>query len=510
MSKTNNGQAWLVPVFIALIGGFMSILDSSIINVAIPSMMHVFNVSTSEIEWVVTIYMLAMGVVIPFSGWAGDRFGYKRLYIAALGMFTLGSFLCTVSWSVQTLIASRVIQALGGGLLMPVMMTMVKKLVPGEKFGSAMGIVGIALLLAPALGPTIGGYLVEYVGWRWIFTINLPIGVIGILLAVFFLPLLPNEETVRLDVGGAVTSAMMLFSLLLALSEGSGWGWTSEPIVLLFYTSAVSLSLFVIIELTVKNPLLNLRMFKNISFTMANVMSAISTIGLFSGVFYIPLFLQNIKGLGALDTGLLMLPGALVSGLMMPVCGKLYDWIGPKIMSVIGIFFLAYTTYLFHDITVSTSNGTIIFLLILRGLAMPFTAVPAQAAALDVVAPEDVGGASSITNIVSRVSGSFGIAALTGILTGRTAFYTAVTSWSISPSSLGAAQLMQKFSYALGGAQAAMSQTKTIGFSVLSGLIEENAFVRGIDDIFLITTVIVIIGIIPAVFLRSGKKKNTI
>lgn len=508
MSNSNNTQNWLAPVFIALIGGFMSILDSSIINVAIPSMMHVFNVSTTEIEWVVTIYMLVMGVVIPFTGWAGERFGYKQLYLVALVLFTLGSFLCAVSWSIQTLIASRVIQAVGGGILMPAMMTMVKKLVPEEKFGSAMGIVGIALLLAPALGPTIGGYLVEYVGWRWIFTINIPLGIIGVLLAVFFMPAFPKEKSDKLDIAGAVTSALMLFSLLLALSEGSSWGWTSEPIVLLLYLFAVSLILFIIIELTVKKPLLNLRMFKNVSFTMANVMMAISTVGLFSGIFYVPLFLQNIKGLGALDTGILMLPGALVSGLMMPVCGKLYDWIGPKVMSIFGVIFLAVTTFLLHSITVDTSNGTIIFWLVLRGLSMPFTAVPAQAAALDVVAPKDVGGASSISNIISRVSGSFGIAVLTGVLTSRTAFYTATTSWGISSTSLGVSQLMQKFSYALGSAQAAAGQAKALGLNVLSGLIQEDAFVRSLDDVFLIATAVVIVGIIPAVFLKRGKTES--
>jgi EmrB/QacA subfamily drug resistance transporter len=506
MSKSNNTQSWLVPVFITLIGGFMSVLDSSIINVAIPSMMHVFNVSTSQIDLVVTIYMLVLGVVIPFSGWAGDRFGYKQLYTAALGMFTLGSFLCAISWSFQTLIVARVIQAIGGGVLMPVMMTMVKKVVPKKNFGSAMGLVGIAMLIAPALGPTIGGYLVEYVGWRWIFTINLPIGVIGVLLAVFFLPAFPKKETDRLDIGGAVTSVLMLFSILMALSEGSTWGWSSEPIVLLFYLFAVSLVLFIIIELTVKNPLLNLRIFKNITFTMANVMSAISNIGLYTGIFYIPLFLQNIKGMGALDIGLLMLPGALLSGLMMPVCGKLYDLIGPRIMSIIGIFFLALTTFLFHNITIDTTNGTILFWLILRGIALPFTAVPAQTAALDVVPSEEASGASSLINIVSRVASSFGITILTVVLTSQTAFYTATTSWGISSSGQGISQLMQKFSSALGSAQVTLSQAKSLGLSVLSGLVQENAFVRSIDDLFLITTAVVIIGIIPAVFLKRGEK----
>ena len=497
MVQSKSTQNWLVPVFITFIGGFMSVLDSSIINVAIPGMMQSFNVSANEMDLVVTIYMLVLGVVIPFNGWLGNRYGYKQLYITALVLFTLGSTLCAISWSVPALIISRIIQALGGGVLMPVMMTMIKKLVPKGSFGTAMGLVGIAMLLAPALGPTLGGYLVEYVGWRWIFTINLPIGALGVLIAIFSLPEFPKETAEMLDVGGAVTSVLMLFSLLLALSEGASWGWKSEPIVLLFYLFAVSLVLFIIIELTVKKPLLNLRIFKNITFTMANALSAISTVGLFSALFYIPLFLQNIRGLGALETGILMLPGALVTGLMMPVSGKLYDKIGPKIMSILGIIFLTITTFLLHNITVDTSNGTIIFWLVLRGITMPFTTVPAQAAALDVVAVEDASDAASITNIVTKISSSFAIAVLTVVLTGRTAFYAATASWGISSSSMGASQIM------------AAGQSKGFGLSAISGLIQQNAFVRSIDDIFLITTIIALIGFIPALFINSEKKASS-
>ena len=503
MDDTKNRQGWVVPIMVALIGGFMSILDSSIVNVAISTMMHVFNSTTSQIEWVVTVYMLALGVVIPFSGWAGEKFGYKQLYIAALIIFTIGSFLCTVSWSVNTLIAARVVQALGGGMLMPAMMTMVKKIVPEGNFGTAMGIVGVALLIAPALGPTIGGYLVEYVGWRWIFTINIPIGIIGIILCIFFLPHFDRKETDRLDVGGAITSAIMLFSLLLALSKGSEWGWTSEPIVMLLYLSCVCFILFLFIELTTSNPLLELRMFKHRNFAMANITSLITTIGLFSGVFFVPLFLQNIKGMGALETGLIMLPGALISGLLMPISGKLYDSFGPKPLAIFGIISLAATTYLLHGIDINTSTGTVIFWMMLRGVGMAFAAVSAQAASLDAATTEEVGRASAISNIVQRVAGSLGIAALTTILTNRVSFHMAMISDHISTSSFGAASLMQKFSHYLGGGMAASAQARAVGLSSLKGLIQETAYIKGIDDIFMVASVLTIFGLIPALFLKK-------
>lgn len=480
MPKTKNEQKWVLPILIALIGGFMSILDSSIVNVAISKMMEVYNTSASHIEWVVTVYMLALGVVIPFSGWAGDKFGYKKLYIFALSMFTFGSFLCTISWSVNTLIVSRVIQALGGGLLMPTMMTMVKKIVPKSSFGTAMGVVGVALLIAPALGPTIGGYLVEYADWKWIFTINIPIGIIGIILSVLFLPKFEKIKVEKLDIGGAVTAVVMLFSLLLSLSKGSDWGWTSGKTILLLLTSIVAFAVFLIFELKLKNPLLNLRVFKNRNFTAANITTFITTVGLFSGIFFVPLFLQNIKGLGALDTGLIMLPGALVSGLLMPVIGKLYDRTGPKPLAVFGIITLSYTTYLLHGIDLTTSNSKIVYWMILRGVSMAFAAVSAQAASLDSVTNAEVGDATAISNIVSRVSGSLGIAALTSILTSRVTHH--------------AVQIT-----AAAGKNAASQAAQ----------IKALSFVKGLDDIFLVASVLTLVGLVPALFMRkTGKERK--
>ena len=482
MTKAKNEQRWVVPILIALIGAFMSILDSSIVNVAISTMMHVFNATAGQIEWVVTVYLLALGIVIPFSGWAGYKFGQKQLYIFALIMFTIGSALCTLSWSVDTLIISRIIQALGGGLLMPSMMTMVKKIVPEGKFGTAMGIVGVALLIAPALGPTIGGYLVEYVGWKWIFTINIPIGIIGVVLAFFFLPVFEKAKVEKLDAGGAATVAVMLFCLLLALSKGGDWGWSSIPIVLLLIVSLVSFCLFLYFELNLKAPLLNLRIFKHRNFTFANITTFVTTVGLFSGIFFIPLYLQNVKGLGALDTGLLMLPGALASGLLMPVVGKLYDRTGPKPLAIFGIISLAVTTFLLHNIDVNTSNTTVAYWMILRGISMSFAAVSAQAASLDSVSKLEVGGASAISNTISRVSGSLGIAALTTILTSRISYH----------------------------AKAISTQLISAGtdISLQSHQIQTSAFVKGLDDIFLIASVLTIFGLIPALFLKKMKTES--
>ena len=491
---------WLVPVLVALIGAFMAILDTSIVNVAIPTMMSVFGVDTASVQWVATAYLLALGVVVPFSGWLGDRLGFKNLYILSMAVFVVGSLMCAVSWSLQILIVARVIQALGGGMIMPTTMAMVYRLVPRDRIGRAMGIFGIALLVAPALGPTLGGYLVEYVDWRWIFTINLPIGVIGILLSWSFLPEFSSAHPGRLDISGSVTSAVALFSLLLALSKGSDWGWGAEPTVMLFFISFVAFVLFIYVELTSENPLLELRVFKYPTFTWANLLIVVSTVGMYAGLFYLPLFLQNIRGLGALETGLLLMPGALVSGMMMPVIGRLYDKVGPRPLVIIGISLLALTTYFFHFLSVETATSTVIVWVMLRGVVMPLANMPAQTAALADIPDALVGRASAVTNIIGRVSGSFGIAVLTSILTTRQAVHRADISWSLTGSNPTLTATLAKLGAAFGGG----SRGRGGAVAYVGGLVTQNSYVNAIDDVFLITAAFTIIALIPAFFLKRG------
>ncbi|WP_455381998.1 DHA2 family efflux MFS transporter permease subunit [Salinispira pacifica] len=507
INADNGGRRsthWLAPVLVALIGAFMAILDTSIVNVAIPTMMNVFGVDTVAVQWVATAYLLALGVVVPFSGWLGDRLGFKNLYILSMAVFVLGSLLCAAAPSLEFLIAARIVQAVGGGMIMPTTMAMVYRLVPRDRIGRAMGIFGIALLVAPALGPTLGGYLVEYVDWRWIFTINLPVGVVGILLSWSFLPDFSTTHPGRLDIGGSLTSSVALFSLLLALSKGADWGWGAEPTVLLLFTSAVSFVLFIYIELTAERPLLELRVFKYPSFMWANLLIVVSTVGMYAGLFYLPLFLQNIRGLGALETGLLLMPGALVSGMMMPIIGRLFDKIGPRPLVVTGVLLLAVTTYLFHNLSVVTATSTVVVWVMMRGVVMPLANMPAQTAALADIPDALVGRASAVTNIIGRVSGSFGIAVLTSILSTRQAIHRAGITWSIDSTSPEVSGTVAQISAALGGG------TRGQGGAVayLNGMVLQNSYVNAIDDVFLITAVFTLLALIPAFFLKRGSGSN--
>jgi EmrB/QacA subfamily drug resistance transporter len=493
---------WVVPVLVALIGAFMSILDSSIVNVAISKIMTIFNATPESVEWVVTIYMLSLGVVMPLSAWLGDKLGLKRLYILSMVVFVAGSLLCSISWSLNSLIIARIIQAMGGGMIMPTMMSMVFRSVPANRVGGGMAFIGVALMVAPAIGPTLGGYLVEFVDWRWIFTINLPIGMIGIILAIFLLPEFPGAEVGKLDWSGFITSAIGLFCLLLALTKGNDWGWTSERIVLLFYISIISLALFIYLELTEESPLLDLRVFKYAAFTLSNLIVAITTIGLYAGIFYIPLFLQSVRGFGALEAGLVMMPGALISAAVMPVAGFLYDRIGPKVPLFIGITLLSLTTYLLHNLNLQTATATIVLWVIMRGMATSLANMPAQTLAGGGVPLELVGRASAITNINSRVSSSFGIAVFTSFLTKREIIVGSHMSSYIAPGNQALMEFLQKSGHLLSGSK------NILGLVYLKQIVAVQAFVKGIDDIFLIISLITLVALIPVLLIKSEYVKR--
>ena len=490
----------MAPTLVALIGAFMSILDSSIVNVAVPTIMNVFNAGPSDVQWVSTIYLLAMGVVVPLSGWLGDKFGFKRLYMASLALFVLGSLICGLSWDLNSLIVARVFQAMGGGMIMPTMMAMIYRIVPRDKIGGGMAIFGLSLMVGPAIGPTLGGYLVEYVNWRWIFTINLPIGVVGILLAWFVLPDFKSKHPGKLDLGGAFSSAVTLFCILLALSKGHEWGWTDERIVLLFTVSFFALVLFIYIELTAKNPLLELRIFKYRSFMVSNLLVVVTTVGMYAGMFYLPLFLQSVRGLGAMQTGLLLMPSALASGLMMPITGKLYDKIGPRPLVVFGVLMLAVLTFQFHNLNLMTATTTIVLWATLRGMVMAFANMPAQTAALADVPTDLVGRAAAISNIIRNVAGSFGLAALTSLLTSRQSMHGARLAWTLVPGNPVVATTVSRIGHAFGGG--ARGRSAALGY--LQGLVSRTSFVNGIDDVFVAAAAFTLVALIPAFFLKRG------
>lgn len=490
---------------VTIIGGFMSILDTSIVNIAVPKMMAVFAVDTDKAQWILTAYMLTMGVLQPITGYFCDAFGMRRMYLFSLMVFTAGSALCGAAWSNDTMIAFRMLQAIGGGMIIPVTMSMVFFLFTPKERNMAMGIWGISAMVAPAIGPTLSGYLVEYWDWRLIFTINIPVGIIGYIAAALVLRETPIRRGGRFDYGGLITSSLGLFCLLLALSEGVDEGWTSAYILSLFYAAIASLILFVAIELNHESPILDLRLFKNWNFTFSTIVVFIGTTGLFGGIFLIPLFMENLRGLTAMQTGMLMFPAAMTSGLMMPIAAKLSDRFGAKPVVVIGIALLALGTFPFTYLDMDTSSESILMIMVIRGLGLGLFMMPVSVLGMNTVPLALVSRASAMNNAIRQISGSLGIAMLTTILQNRQIFHLAQIAENINQASAPARKMIdygeKLFTHA--GSTAGAAHIKAL--ALINGLAQKQSFVFSFDDAFFVLALVCAAGVIPAILLKQVK-----
>ncbi|MDF9409702.1 DHA2 family efflux MFS transporter permease subunit [Pelotomaculum isophthalicicum JI] len=500
---SQNDSFWL-PLLVVVLGAFAAILNNSSINVALPKMMSIFGVSAEDAEWILTAYMLTSGVVIPVTGYLGDRLGTKRVYLICTAIFILGSVLCSLAWNNSSMVAARVIQGIGGGAIMPVSMAIVYRIVPREKIGLALGVWGMAAVCGPAIGPTLGGYIVDHLNWRFLFTMNIPIGVTGLFLAYILLPEGLLRQNLKFDLLGFITSTLGCFTLLLALSEGTKEGWSSYYIVALLTFSFYALLLFVIVELNHDQPMLDLRLFKNGVFSISVFAGSLITIGLYGGVFLIPLFTQDLLFLTPYETGLILMPAAIVTALMMPISGFLFDRFGPKVLAVAGLTLTAWGTLEFHNLSLNTSNYSIMLLAAVRSLGMGLAMMPITTAGMNTVPVNQVGRASALSNVTRQVAGSFGIAILTAVMQNRQVFHYAGLADGMSINSNTVSLLSQLKGYLT---YAGVADAGGAAMAVLEGLVAEESLVRAIDDTFIVAALFIFIAIPLAFLLKKPAKK---
>lgn len=505
--EANDQIDWL-SMSILIIGAFMSILDSSIVNVAIPKMMSVFSADTSSIQWVLTGYMLVLGVVVPVTGYLGDKFGYKKMFLIALAIFTFGSALCGFAWNIGTMVAFRVVQGIGGGMIMPLTMSMVYRVVPRHKIGIALGVWGIAAMAAPALGPTLGGYIVDYLNWRLIFTINIPIGIMAVILGSIYLRETEQNRQLKFDFVGFIFSAIGLFCLLLGLSEGTDKGWTSTYILGLFFVAIFTLAYFIRHELSIDEPMLDLRLLKNRIFLGSILITSITTIAMFGGVFLVPLYMQNFRHFSAVQTGELMLPAGIVTGLIMPISGRLFDKIGARALVISGLIIIALATLLFHNLSLETAYGTILLWLVLRAVGMGLSMMPATNAGMAIVPTNRIGRASALNNVLRQVSGSFGIAIITTLLSERQNFHMGEQTAGVTSLNFTAVKALSSIQGMLTQTGMSLAQAKGTALTILNGIIMQQSFVDAVDDVFLILALVALAGLLPVLLLRENKTKK--
>jgi len=505
-----SGGIPVAALLTLVIGGFMAILDGSIVNVALPKMMAIFGVGPEDVQWVMTAYLLTSGVVIPVTGYLGDRYGLKKIYIFSLVAFTAGSAVCGLAWSNNSLVAARVLQAVGGGMIMPVSMAMIYFIVPREKIGTALGIWGIAAMAAPSIGPTLGGYLVDNFSWHWIFTINIPIGIAAVFLALVTLEETPRRAGLKADYPGILLSAAGCFALLLAMSEGQDKGWTSLYIVNLMIFSGFSLALFVIWELLAPHPLLDIKLLKNKTFSASLLATSIVTVGMFAAIFMVPLFAQNVQGYTPMRTGLMLMPMALTMGVMMPISGRLFDKIGALPLCLTGLTITVITTYQLHAITYDTGFREMQWLLAHRAFGLGLCMMPLTTAGMNTVPHFLIGRASALSNLARQISASFGIAFLTYVMLHRQDYHAARLADTVTWTSPAAVETLRQIQIVLGQA-AGLEQAgaRDAAAAVLQGLVRREAFISGIADAFVVSAVIVALAI-PLVFFLSKKRVDAV
>ncbi len=434
--KTDEKYKWQV-LWIVMIGTLMSALDASIVNVSIPAIMADYGVSLDDIEWVITSYMLAFAALMPLTAWLRDRMGHKQLYIASLAVFTLGSVLCGIAWNLPVMIIARVIQAIGGGAITPTGMAMITETFEPHERGKALGFWGMGAVMGPAFGPTVGGFLTKQFGWPSIFLVNLPIGLIGIFFAIKILKKdVPHPSNHRpFDAAGFFFLAFFLVSFLLGMSKGGTEGWTSMYVVTCAIIAFFSFVGFLLVESLVPNRIMNLELLKNPVFAACFSLTAVRSIALYGGTFLLPVFLQNFKNLDEVESGLILLPGSLLMGLLMPFAGRLGDKASPRTLGLIGFALLGFFFFEYRHLSTETSNWGIIWPTIIRGVGIAMLIAPLTATAMNSVSKKDAGMASSMLNIIQQVGGSVGIAILSVILQTRTTYHLNVIGSEVSPSS---------------------------------------------------------------------------
>jgi EmrB/QacA subfamily drug resistance transporter len=417
-------RAVIIIGLVVICGQIMAILDTTIVNVALDTLSRDLHASLSSTQWVITGYLLALGLAVPLSGWATGRFGTKAVWIAALALFTCGSALSGLAWSIGTLIAFRVIQGLGGGLMMPLAQTILTRAAGPERLGRVMAILGVPMLLGPVFGPVIGGVLVQDVSWHWIFYVNVPIGVLAIALAFWKLP--DQREAAaggRFDLPGLLLLAGSLIMLLYGLSEAStNGGFTGTGVLGWLIAGAVCLVLFVCYSLVRRDAaVVNVRLFGNSMFAASCAAMFIIAIALFGGMLLIPLYYQVVRGQGALNAGLLLAPQGLGAMIMMPVSGRITDKYGPGYVIPFGVVLVALGTLPFTMVHADTSYAYLIGALFVRGLGIGGCMMPVFAAAYRRLPRERVPQAATTMSALVQVGGSFGAAILVMALTRRIA-----------------------------------------------------------------------------------------
>lgn len=461
---------------VVIAGAIVAFFNQTLLNVALPHLMEQFEIPTATAQWVITIYMLVNGVLIPTTAFLMEKYTTRQLFLTAMTLFSLGTLLCGVAPNFLTMLGGRMIQAAGAGIIMPLMTNVIFNLYPREERGSAMGIVGIAMVFAPAIGPTLSGWVIEHYPWRVLFFIILPIALLVLVVSFFILKNVTETKNPKLDVWGVIFSTIGFGGVLYGFSSAGTAGWGSLSVIMPILVGIISLIIFVRRQLTIDHAMLEFRIFRTPTYSLAVLISLMLNMSLFSGLILLPVYVQNILGLSPVQSGLLLLPGSILMGLMSPINGKLFDKYGARWLAIIGLTITIVTTFGLTRLTLQTTFWYLTVIYTIRSFGLSMLMMPVMTAGLNALPLRLNAHGTAMSNTINAIGGAIGTALFVSIMSVRSEHHiaTIIRDQQINPAD-----------------QARMVLATNEGMTM------------GTNDAFLIATLFAVVALILAFFLRD-------
>ena len=499
---------WIVAITVML-PTIIVIVDTAVVNVSLDHIRGSLSAGIDESTWAITSYLASNAIIIPMTGWLSRLFGRKRYLIFSILLFTFSSLMCGSSWNIQSLVFFRILQGIGGGSLQPISMAILFETFPPHQHGMAMAIFGIGTMFGPIIGPLLGGWITDNWSWHWIFYINVPIGIVSILMALFFIvdPPYMERTKMKIDYWGLLFLVMGFGCLQIVLDKGQREDWFSSSFIIwLSYISISSLILFVIVEFFAENPIVNLRTFKNRSFSSGNVIMFFTFFSMFASIVLLPIYLQTLMGYTSFLAGLVLAPAGIASMISMPIAGKLITKINPKAILAFGTAVAAYSFHLMSQFNLFADFNTVVWPRLLMGVAIGFHFVPLTILTLSSIRKEEMGNATAIFNLLKNLGGSFGVAIVTTVLARRAQFHQVHLAEHLNPFDRNFQLAVPQISQILQDKGFISSPPNQGSLSVIYSQLIKQATMMSFNDAFYLLSVMMML-ILPLVLLiKKGKE----
>ncbi len=501
---------WVVAITVML-PTLIEIVDTSVVNVSLDHIRGSLSAGIDESTWVITSYLVSNAIIIPITAWLSRLFGRKRYLIFSISIFTFSSFMCGSAWNLQSLVFFRVLQGAGGGALQPLSQAILLETFPPRQHGMAMAVFGIGIMFGPIIGPLLGGWITDNWSWRWIFFINVPIGIISITMTLLFIvdPSYMERIRMKIDYWGLFLLAAGLGCLQVVLDKGQREDWFSSSFIVWFSVISISsLILFILVEFYTKNPVVNLRAFRNLTFSAGNIIMFFAFFNLFSSIVLLPIYLQTLMGYTSFLAGLALGPGGIATMITMPIAGNLINKISPKAILAFGIAVAAYSVHMMSQFNLSADFATVFWPRAVLGVGMGFLFVPLTTTTMSGIKKEEMGNATAIFNLLRNLGGSVGVAFVTTLLARRTQFHQFRLVDHLTPFDRTLQTVLPQISQTLQERGFTASPPGQGSLGVIYTELLRQASMLAFNDCFYLLSVMMIL-ILPFVFLIKRAKEST-